>query len=384
MVGSIFLHNPNFNRLHFFNVLKLNSIISLLLYKYGINSKISEMKITDITITLLFLISITFILFIGKSIVLPILFATLFYFLVRSFKRFFERIPFIKNKVSNWIKSTFASAFLIYILYFIVNLFINNSLKLPVFIQNNEAKIDNTIVYFNQNFNNQIIEKLILSIENFDFSSLVNPIINTTTSFLGNLVLVVFYLLFLLLEETSFKYKLKSIFTIEEKYEQTIQIFQKIEKSITDYIGFKTLISLISATVSFFIIYSSGLAFPFLWASFIFVFNYIPVIGIFLSILVPSLFSYLQFDHLNSTLILLVVLSITQILISNLLEPKLLGKSLNISPLVSMIALTFWGAIWGIPGMIISTPITVIIIILLANFPKTHGIATLLSNNGEI
>lgn len=342
------------------------------------------MKITDITITLLFLISITFILFIGKSIVLPILFATLFYFLVRSFKRFFERIPFIKNKVSNWIKSTFASAFLIYILYFIVNLFINNSLKLPVFIQNNEAKIDNTIVYFNQNFNNQIIEKLILSIENFDFSSLVNPIINTTTSFLGNLVLVVFYLLFLLLEETSFKYKLKSIFTIEEKYEQTIQIFQKIEKSITDYIGFKTLISLISATISFFIIYSSGLAFPFLWASFIFVFNYIPVIGIFLSILVPSLFSYLQFDHLNSTLILLVVLSITQILISNLLEPKLLGKSLNISPLVSMIALTFWGAIWGIPGMIISTPITVIIIILLANFPKTHGIATLLSNNGEI
>lgn len=342
------------------------------------------MKITDITITLLFLISITFILFIGKSIVLPILFATLFYFLVRSFKRFFERIPFIKNKVSNWIKSTFASAFLIYILYFIVNLFINNSLKLPVFIQNNEAKIDNTIVYFNQNFNNQIIEKLILTIENFDFSSLVNPIINTTTSFLGNLVLVVFYLLFLLLEETSFKYKLKSIFTIEEKYEQTIQIFQKIEKSITDYIGFKTLISLISATISFFIIYSSDLAFPFLWASFIFVFNYIPVIGIFLSILVPSLFSYLQFDHLNSTLILLIVLSITQILISNLLEPKLLGKSLNISPLVSMIALTFWGAIWGIPGMIISTPITVIIIILLANFPKTHGIATLLSNNGEI
>ncbi|MCE2742824.1 MAG: AI-2E family transporter [Fluviicola sp.] len=342
------------------------------------------MKITDITFTLLFLISTTFILFVGKSILLPIIFAILFYFLVRSFKRFFDRIPFVKHQIPNWIKSTFATVFFIYILYFIVNLFINNSLKLPVFIQNNEAKIDKTILYFNQNFNNQLIEKFINTLENFNFSSLINPIINSTTSFLGNLVLVVFYLLFLLLEENSFKSKLKSIFTLEEKFNQAVQILQKIERSITDYIGFKSLISLISAIVSFFIIYSSGLAFPFLWASFIFVFNFIPVIGIFLSILIPSLFSYLQFDSINSTLILLSVLSVVQLLISNILEPKLLGKSLNISPLVSMIALTFWGAIWGIPGMIISTPITVIIIVLLANIPRTHSIAILLSNNGDV
>jgi AI-2 transport protein TqsA len=92
----------------------------------------------------------------------------------------------------------------------------------------------------------------------------------------------------------------------------------------------------------------------------------------------------LQFDSLNSTLILLSVLAATQLFISNILEPKLFGKSLNISPLVSMIALTFWGAIWGLPGMIISTPITVIIIILLANITKTHSIAKLLSNNGDV
>ncbi len=342
------------------------------------------MKISDITNTLLFLICITFILFIGKSILLPIIFAILFYFLVRSFKRLFERIPYIKHKIPNWLKSTIASAFLIFILYFIINLFINNSLKLPLFIQNNEGKIDNIILYFNQNFNSQIIKKLIDSIENFNFSSLINPILSSITSFFGNFVLVIFYLLFLLLEENSFKTKLKSIFLVEEKYYQTAEILQKIEKSITDYIGYKSLISLISATISFFIIYCSGLAFPFLWASFIFVFNFIPVIGIFLSILIPALFSYLQFDSLNSTLILLGVLSTTQLFISNILEPKLFGKSLNISPLVSMIALTFWGAIWGIPGMIISTPITVIIIILLANINKTHSIAKLLSNNGDV
>ena len=170
------------------------------------------MKISDITNTLLFLICTTFILFIGKSILLPILFAILFYFLVRSFKRLFERIPYIKHKIPNWIKSTIASAFLIYILYFIINLFINNSLKLPLFIQNNEDKIDNTILYFNQNFNSQIIKKLINSIAHFNFSSLINPIISSITSFLGNFILVVFYLLFLLLEENSFKAKLKSIF----------------------------------------------------------------------------------------------------------------------------------------------------------------------------
>ena len=83
-------------------------------------------------------------------------------------------------------------------------------------------------------------------------------------------------------------------------------------------------------------------------------------------------------------LILFFVLGTIQTLISNILEPKLMGDSLNISPLVALLALAFWGAIWGITGMIVSIPITVILIILLAQFPKTKSIAILMSHHGKI
>jgi AI-2 transport protein TqsA len=72
------------------------------------------------------------------------------------------------------------------------------------------------------------------------------------------------------------------------------------------------------------------------------------------------------------------------LLIDNVLEPKIMGGSLNISPLVALFSLSFWGAIWGATGMLLSVPITVILIILLAHFPRTKKIAILLSNNGKV
>lgn len=73
-----------------------------------------------------------------------------------------------------------------------------------------------------------------------------------------------------------------------------------------------------------------------------------------------------------------------QILIGNILEPKIMGKSLNISSLVVILSLTFWGALWGVTGMILSVPITVVMIILCAEFPQTRFVAIMLSEHGEI
>jgi AI-2 transport protein TqsA len=71
-------------------------------------------------------------------------------------------------------------------------------------------------------------------------------------------------------------------------------------------------------------------------------------------------------------------------IIGNFLEPKLTGDLLNISPIVTLLSLAFWGLIWGIIGMFISVPITVILIIALAKIPKTRPIAILLSQNGRV
>ena len=73
-----------------------------------------------------------------------------------------------------------------------------------------------------------------------------------------------------------------------------------------------------------------------------------------------------------------------QVIIGNFIEPKWLGNSMNISPLLSILSLVFWGIIWGTTGMVISVPITVVILIILSQFESTKSIAILLSEKGEI
>ena len=73
-----------------------------------------------------------------------------------------------------------------------------------------------------------------------------------------------------------------------------------------------------------------------------------------------------------------------QIVVGNVIEPKLMGDSLNLSALVVILSLSFWGAIWGITGMILSVPITVAIVIVCAAFPSTKRVAILLSENAEL
>ena len=130
--------------------------------------------------------------------------------------------------------------------------------------------------------------------------------------------------------------------------------------------------------------FAFGIDSPLLWAFVIFILNFIPVIGAFLVALLPSTFAILQFGEINLPLILFFTLGTIQTVIGNVIEPKLMGDSLNISPLVALFSLAFWGAIWGILGMVVSVPITVILIILLAHFPKTKSIAIFLSHHGKI
>ena len=71
-------------------------------------------------------------------------------------------------------------------------------------------------------------------------------------------------------------------------------------------------------------------------------------------------------------------------MVGNFLEPKLMGNTLNVSPFVVMMSLTLWGSIWGIAGMFLSVPITVVMLIVFAHFKNTRYIAILLSGDGDL
>ena len=136
--------------------------------------------------------------------------------------------------------------------------------------------------------------------------------------------------------------------------------------------------------MSLIVFYICDLNFAVFWAFLIFLLNYIPTIGSLLATLFPVAFSMLQFGEFTTASVILVVVGAIQIIIGNLIEPRWMGNSMNISPLISILSLMFWGLIWGTTGMIVSVPFTVVIIIILSEIEGTRPLAILLSEKGDI
>mgnify|MGYP001804369230 CR=1 FL=1 len=126
-----------------------------------------------------------------------------------------------------------------------------------------------------------------------------------------------------------------------------------------------------------------GVDAAFFWAFLMFALNYIPTVGSLIATLFPALFSLVQFGESRPFIIILAGLGLLEWVIGNVIEPKLMGKSLNLSPLVTILALIIWGQIWGITGMLLSTPITVVMVIFNSKFESKRSVAILLKENGD-
>ena len=120
------------------------------------------------------------------------------------------------------------------------------------------------------------------------------------------------------------------------------------------------------------------------WALLIGLLNYVPYIGSVLGVALPALFALLQFGDIRTALLLAGGLSVVQFLNGNLLDPYLMGSSLNLSPFVILVCLTVWTALWGAPGAFLAVPLTACIVMVLAEFDGSRPLAVLLSKKGQV
>jgi len=200
----------------------------------------------------------------------------------------------------------------------------------------------------------------------------------------GNTFQVFAYVAFLLLEMRSFDRKLKIMFPEPEREKTVRATLNAMGRKIETYVLIKTGISLLNAVLSFIILSLFGVDFAGFWALLVFVLNFIPYIGSPIAMLFPSVLALLQFGSFVTAAIVLGSLIIIQAFVENVIEPQITGKSLNLSPVVMIVSLSVWGAIWGITGMILSVPLMVIAMIVLAQFPKTRPIAVFMSQSGDV
>lgn len=142
--------------------------------------------------------------------------------------------------------------------------------------------------------------------------------------------------------------------------------------------------SAIVAAGSWVIMRLIGIDFAEFWAVLIFVFNFIPYVGSFFAVLLPVMLTLLQFGAIGTFLVALVSLTGVQVLVGNFLEPRLMGRSLNLSPIVILLSLAAWSSLWGLVGAFLCVPITVVMLIVFSEFETTRPLAILLSQDGRI
>jgi predicted PurR-regulated permease PerM len=217
-----------------------------------------------------------------------------------------------------------------------------------------------------------------------DLARQVPGLIASTQSVVFSSLLVVAYVGFLFAERGHLAEKVAAMFPDPSQAKRTSLLLADISESVQRYIWIKTVVSVMTGLASYVVLRLIGVDFAETWALLIFVLNYIPNIGSIVAVAFPALLALVQFETLGPFLILVVTLTTIQLLIGSVLEPMLMGNSLNMSPFAIILALSFWGAIWGIVGMFLSVPILVTLLIVCAHIPSWRWVAILLSKDGRI
>jgi predicted PurR-regulated permease PerM len=211
----------------------------------------------------------------------------------------------------------------------------------------------------------------------------LGDVARTLQNFTSTAFFVLIYLGFILASRSGFERKIIGLFPAREERQRAVEAFHRIRDGVEQYLWVQTVTGLMIGAASWLAMTVIGLDNAIFWAFLIFIASYIPIVGGVVGILAPPVFALLQFDGIVQAIVLMAVLQTVQFVVGNVIQPRMQGRSLNIDPVVVLLALGLWGALWGVTGMFLSTPLTVMLMVILAQFEGTRWVAVLLSADGE-
>ncbi len=196
-------------------------------------------------------------------------------------------------------------------------------------------------------------------------------------------VFILIYLGFLLASRRGFQAKARALFGSREERKEAGRIFDKIRSGAQGYLWIQTVTGAMIAVACWLIMMVLGLDHALFWAFFIFLTGYIPIVGPAVGTLLPAVFALVQYDSYAQPILLFIGLQAVNFFVGNVVYPRMQARGLNLDPVVVLLSLAFWTALWGITGAFLSTPLTVVAMVLLAQFVGTRWAAILLSQNGD-
>jgi AI-2 transport protein TqsA len=188
---------------------------------------------------------------------------------------------------------------------------------------------------------------------------------------------VALYLLFLLLEGSRLPDRVRKAYT-PERAEEIMQIAGEVNSAVISYLKAKVKSSLLLALPVGLVLWVVGVKFALLWMVLTFLCNFIPYIGTVVAYSLPVGFAFLWFGPVWQPFVTAALLLVCHVGSASVLEPMILGNAVGVSPLVILGSLAFWGLLWGIPGMFLAVPLTVVAILVMDHFEQTRPVARLL------
>ncbi|MBL4705237.1 MAG: AI-2E family transporter [Flavobacteriales bacterium] len=201
--------------------------------------------------------------------------------------------------------------------------------------------------------------------------------LNLVQKFITQVLMMFFFLLLFLSGSIDMEKLMNS--TVVKQRATSLKTMLKIEKSIVKFIKVKFILSALTGIGFSLACWGMDVSFPIFWGLFAFAVNFVQMVGSVVAVILCGLFALAEIDDTGTLMVFWLLITGVEVLFGGILEPILMGKTFSINTVTVLVMLMLWGYIWGIPGLIMSIPITVLIKIILEQNPRTQVIAKVLS-----
>ena len=225
------------------------------------------------------------------------------------------------------------------------------------------------------------------AVKNFDWLGILRDNAKNISSLIialsSKFVLTFVFLMFMLVEAPYMDDKVDKAFGRNSG--RVRKILSSISEEVSQYLGTLALISMVTGLCAWLVLTIFGVQLAAGWGVLTFLLNFIPTVGSIIATIPPVIMAIIQFSPgLFTPFLVLVSLTSIQLIIGNVITPKVMGDKLGVSPVMILLSLLLWSMIWGIPGALLSTPIMSIIKIVCENVPVLHTIAILIGSGESV
>ncbi len=344
------------------------------------------MKTLDFTAAAVLVVLVFYLLSVGQSLLLPLVIAIALWYLINTLARTFYRVRVGDLQLPMPV-CLLASIFtFMLVIWGLVNFFSGRVQEvievLPVYQANLTTRIESLPFVDVAAVQEQGLMQIVTGA--IDFPSYATSLAADFASIVASGGLILIYILFLFLEQGNFPHKISALVNDEKREKDVRRILSQVRDDIQKYISIKMFTSSLTGILSYIVLRILGVDFAGVWGLLIFLLNFIPTIGSIIATIFPALIALAQSDGYTLVLLVLIGIGALQVCIGNIIEPRMMGSSFNLSPIIILLNLALWGYIWGIPGMFLCVPILIIITITLSHFPRTRPIAIILSSDGNL